>query len=143
MRSSRSRNCSTTEKPSQPGSITSSKMTSMPASGAPCHLECRLAITRNAGAISLGFQVELQALGQMIFVFDDEHVRRGIHTVALPSTGSPEVRMRGSCRWMVEPRPSPALSANASPPCCRAIERTRKRPSPVPLTRRMLRLGTR
>ncbi len=32
------------------------------------------------------------------------------------------------------PWPSPALSAKTLPPCARAIERTMKRPSPVPFT---------
>jgi len=113
----------------------------MPPSGSD--LERGFTIARNAGAVALGFQVEFQALCQMVFVLHDEDMRRSAHTVAPRSNLPPGVRMRGSCRWIVEPRPSPGLSAKASPPCCRAMERTRKRPSPVPFTRRMLRLGTR
>src|SRR3984885_1019994 len=85
--------------------------------GGGSDLERCFTVARNAGAVALRFQVEFQALCQMIFVLDDEDMGRGAHTVAPRSNLPPGVRMRGSCRWMVEPRPSPGLSAKASPPC--------------------------
>ena len=70
----------------------------MSASGLAVDLQRRFAVTRDAGAISLGLQVEFQALGQMLLVLNDENVRRSTHTVAPPSTVPPGVRIRGNCR---------------------------------------------
>ena len=61
-------------------------------------LERGFTVARDAGAVALRFQVEFQALCQMIFVLDDEDMGRGAHTVAPRSNLPPGVRMRGSCR---------------------------------------------
>src|SRR5439155_10528582 len=71
--------------------------------------------------VSFRLQIELEAAGEVRFVFHHQQVA---HAASL----------RGSRMVMVAPCPSPSLSAKASPPCLRAMERTRKSPSPVPFT---------
>ena len=61
-----------------------------------------------------------------------ERVIRGVVSVA-----------SGRVMVMVVPRPGPGLVAVASPPCWRAMLRTRNRPRPVPLIFAMERPGTR
>ena len=92
-------------------------------------LQRALAISRNFNRMPLGLEIELQPLGEMGFVFDDEH---SAHAVLL-----------GSSKTTVVPRPSPSLSANTRPPCLRAIARTINNPRPVPFTLLKTRLGTR
>ena len=88
-----------------------------------------LAIAGEFDGVAFGLQVEAEAFGEVRFVFDDQHFRHA--------------RLLGSSRVTVVPRPSPALSAKTLPPCVFAIERTMKRPSPVPFTRAEVRPRTR
>ncbi len=73
--------------------------------------------------VPFGLEVKFQTAGEVRFVF---HHQQRAHAAPVPAVGSLMV--------MVAPRPSPSLSAYASPPCFRAMERTRKSPSPVPFT---------
>src|SRR5207247_2223847 len=57
-------------------------------------LQRALAISRNFNRMPFGFEIELQPLGEMGFVFDDEH---SAHAVLL-----------GSSKTTVVPRPSPS-----------------------------------
>jgi hypothetical protein len=93
-------------------------------------VEGRLAGGGGLRDVPLGFEVEAEAVGQVLFVFDDED--------AAHAAGS-----RGSCSVKVLPWPGPSLSANTRPPCLRATELTMKSPSPVPLTRKAISPGIR
>jgi hypothetical protein len=79
--------------------------------------------------MTLGFEIEAQALGQVRLVFDHQDAA---HDALL-----------GNSRVTVVPRASPSLSANTLPPCARAMERTMDRPRPVPFTWDTARPGTR
>src|SRR5580698_1645773 len=83
-------------------------------------LERGFAIAGNFHGVAFRFEVEAQSLGQVRFIFHDQHAA---HATFL-----------GNSSEMVEPRPSPSLAAYTFPPCARATVRTMKRPSPVPLT---------
>ena len=102
-----------------------------------------LAISDNFSGVSFGLQIEHQSLRQMGFIFHHENAEWLRHR-ALPDWFRRSVQgISASCNRSVVPFPSPSLKAVASPPCCRAIVRTRKRPSPVPFTFSVLLLGTR
>ena len=88
-----------------------------------------LAIASDFDGVAFGLQIEAEPFGEVRFVFDDKHFRH--------------VRLLGSSRVTVVPRPSPALSAKTLPPCVFAIERTIKSPRPVPFTRAEVRPRTR
>ncbi len=83
-------------------------------------LERGLTRVHHLGAVTLGLQIEAQAIGQVLFVFDHQDAA---HLAT------------GSCRMKVLPCPGPSLSAHARPPCRRATERTMNKPRPVPFTR--------
>ena len=87
------------------------------------------AILLHLGGEALRLQVQLQAAGQVLLVFDDEDAAHDAFS--------------GSSRVKVLPRPAPRLSANARPPCRRATARTIDRPSPVPRTRARRAAGSR
>ena len=89
-------------------------------------LERGFAVIDDFGGIALGLEVEAQALGKVLLVFDDEHALRG------PAHASVAF---GSSSVKVLPCPCPSLSANARPPCFLATDRTMNRPSPLPLAR--------
>src|SRR5262249_33294021 len=82
----------------------------------------------HVSVVALGLEVEPQPLGQVLLVFDDEDALG--HRAPHADAGA-----LGSSSVNVLPRPCPALSANARPPCLRATERTMKRPRPLPFVR--------
>lgn len=111
----------------------------------------------NHGLMSLGLEIEEQSLGEMGFIFDDQDatgdpivwiasgssVARIGAIVAQKSLRFYGCNRRGNCTVMVAPLPSPSLVAVASPPCWRAMVRTKNSPRPVPLVRNTVMLGTR
>ena len=117
-----------TVKPSLPGSMTSSTTTSNCAGAGQQPFERGLPGLHHFHLIALGFQIETQALGQVLLVFDYQN---SAHLAI------------GSCSTKVLPCPGPSLSAQARPPCRLATERTMYRPRPVPLTRAASGPGTR
>ena len=84
------------------------------------------------GGVAFGLKIEEQPLRKVVFVFDhgDQRSRRFGHGL---SGDCPRDSARGNVNVMVVPSPGPELDAVTSPPCWRAMLRTRKRPSPVPL----------
>ena len=78
--------------------------------------------------VLLGLEVEAQAVGEVLLVFDDR-----IRLIAAADSGS--------CTVNVLPRPGPSLSANTLPPWRAITERTMNSPRPVPLTRVAHRAG--
>ena len=84
-------------------------------------IERGLAVAIDVNRVALGLEVEPQAIGQVCLVFNDQDAAHLFFT-------------RGNSSVNVAPLPSPMLSANTRPPCALAMERTMKRPSPVPLT---------
>ena len=106
-----------------PGSMTS-RTTRSTGRSSRDRVERRLAGVDDVGVVAFGFEIEPQAVGEVLLVFDDED--------AAHAGGS----ARGS--WSGERAAAaraPSLSAKTLPPCLRATERTMKRPRPVPLTR--------
>ena len=92
-------------------------------------IESTLAVAHDLHRVPFGLQVELQALGEMSFVFDNQNAAHAT--------------LRGSSMTTVVPRPSPSLAAKTRPPCLRATARTINNPRPVPLTLLKVRPGTR
>src|SRR5688572_20838312 len=84
-------------------------------------LDRSLSVVDHFDIVPFGFEVEPQAIRQMLLVF---HYEDAAHCCA-----------SGSCRVNVLPRPFPSLSAKALPPCRSATDRTMNSPNPVPLTR--------
>ncbi len=95
------------------------------------HVERRLAVGHRLDAVALGFEVEAQAVGEVLLVLDYQHRRAHLWSPL------------GRRIVNVLPRPGPSLSAKTCPPCFFTTERTMKRPRPVPLTRAMTRPGAR
>ena len=89
------------------------------------------AIAHDGDCVPFGLQVELQTLGQMGFVFDNQNMAHAGHV--LRGAGNYKFTL-GNSSTTVVPWPSPSLSANTRPPCFRAMARTMKRPRPVPFT---------
>ena len=73
-------------------------------------IERLLAVCRDDRLMAFGLEIELEAVGDVLLVFDDQD--------------STHVVSRGSSSVNVAPRPSPSLCANTRPPCARAIDRT-------------------
>src|SRR5262249_47298192 len=93
-------------------------------------IERGLAVADRLDLVTLGLEIEFQAVGQMLFVFNDQN-------------NTHHFSMRGSSIVKILPIPSPSLSAKVLPPCLPTMERTMKSPSPAPLTRVATRLGAR
>ena len=72
------------------------------------------AIAFDVHVVAIGGEVEAQALGDVLLIFDDQDAAHATRSGA--SLGNSSVN--------VAPSPSPWLSANTRPPCWRAIERT-------------------
>ena len=92
-------------------------------------LQGHLAVLLHLGGEAFRLEVQLEAPGEVLLVFDDEDAAH--------------VAFSGSSRVKVLPRPAPRLSANARPPCRRATARTIDSPSPVPRTRARRAAGSR
>ena len=75
-------------------------------------VERLLAVGRDDGLVAFGLEVEAQAVGDVLLVFDDQDAAHD------------QSSRVGSSSVNVAPRPSPSLCANTRPPCARAIERT-------------------
>ena len=99
-------------------------------------LQGHLAVLLHLGGEALRLEVQLEAAGQVLLVFDDEDAARD-------AVGGSHHAFSGSSRVKVLPRPAPRLSANARPPCRRATARTIDSPSPVPRTRARSAAGSR
>ena len=105
-----------------PGSITS-RITRSKRVGIGKELrERRFARVDHLDVVVLGDQVEPQAFGEMLLVFDDQD----------PAHGGGN---SGNCTVNVLPRPGPSLSANTLPPWRAITDRTMNSPRPVPFTR--------
>ena len=104
------RSSAATVNPSLPGSITSRTTTSKIRRSFSSRCERPLAVGRDHRVMAFGFEVEPEAVGDVLLVLDDEDAA---HVVS-----------RGSSSVNVAPRPSPSLCANTRPPCARAIDRT-------------------
>ena len=94
----------------------------------------RLAGLDDVGDVAFRLEVEAQAFGEVLLVFDDED--------AVPRFVARRKRRLGHASAAfgrrsvnVLPWPWPRLSANARPPCLCATERTMKRPRPLPFAR--------
>ena len=83
-------------------------------------LERFFAIVDDVDVVPLSLEVVTQAVGQVLFVFDDEDAA---HCGATS----------GSCTMNVLPCPGPPLSAYTFPPWRATTDRTMKSPRPVPL----------
>ena len=88
-------------------------------------VRARLAVIDDLGGVAFGLEVEPQAVGKVLLVFDDEDA---LHR-ASGARRARQLQREGAAVAR------PSLSANPFPPCCVATERTMKSPSPVPLAR--------
>src|SRR5581483_8997897 len=84
-----------------------------------------LAITDDLGLVTFGLEIETQPLRQVRLVL---HYQDPAHPSALCEDSS-----LGNSMVTVVPCPSPALAAEALPPCFRAMDFTMNNPKPVPL----------
>ena len=92
------------------------------------HAERAFAVGHNRRLVSLGFEVEPQAVRDVLFVFDDEDPAHDTTRLERKRydgfAASAADARRGSSTVNVAPRPSPSLCAKTRPPCARAIDLT-------------------
>ena len=92
------------------------------------HAERAFAVGHNRRLVSLRFEVEPQAVGNVLLVFDDQDPAHDTTRLERKRYGgfaaSAADASRGSSTVNVEPRPSPSLCTKTRPPCARAIDLT-------------------
>src|SRR3954470_7088250 len=98
-------------------------------------IRCAFPLPDDLGRISFSLEIEAESLRQVRLVFHHQYPNHACS----PGDGA----TLGNSMITVVPCPSPALSANAVPPCFFAIDLTMNNPSPVPLMCASARFPTR